>query len=325
MSKVRFARSLFVFWSACLACAHALAAAPDYPAKPVRVILPYAPGGDMDRLARLLTEKLRDKWGQSVVLENFGGAGGNIGAAMVHNAAPDGYTLLFGATAQVVTNKLLYSKLDYDPDNFTPISLVSTSSNVLVANPKVPIDDVPQLIAYAKAHPGKLSYVSGGVGTSTHLATELFSSAAGIKLLHVPYKSSSMGLTDVVAGNVDLGFFTPGLIIKHVQTGRLKLIAVGSSGPNPLFPGVKPVADTVPGVMAGTWYAFVAPPHTPADIAQKISAAVADILKQPDVVRTMADLNIEPIGSTPAEMKTFVDQERQRWGEVIRSNHIKAE
>ena len=325
MRKFEYGRFLCALTGSLLLVASTYVEAQSYPNKPIKIVMPYAPGGEMDRIARIFAEKFKDKLGQTTIVENRGGAGGNIGAEMTINAPPDGHTLMFGATAQVVTNKLLYQKLNYDPDTFSPISLVSSSSTVLVAHPKVSFDTTAQLIASAKANPSKISYVTGGVGTSTHLSTELFANAAGIKLLHVPYKSSSVALPDIISGQVNMGFFAPSLVIPLVREGRLKVIAVGSEKRNSLFPNVPALSETVPGIVAVTWYAMVAPPSTPPAIVNRLAVTIKEILAMPDVSKQFADLNIEVIGSTPAEMAIFVQQERERWTNVIRSTGIKAE
>lgn len=302
-----------------------LASAQQYPTRPIKIIMPYAPGGEMDRIARMFADKFRDRWGQAAIVENRAGAGGNIGAEALFAAPPDGYTLMLGATAQVVTNKLLYSKINYDPDAFAPISLVSSSATVLVAHPSLPASNIPQLLAYAKANPGKVSYATGGIGTSTHLSTELFAAAAGIKLLHIPYKSSSTAVPDMISGQVNIGFFAQSLVLPHVRAGRLKFLAVGGQKRNPIVPEVPTLSETLPGTVALTWYAMVAPPGTPTAITNQISTAIREILAQPDVAKQLTDMNIDIIASTPAEMTSFVNAERTRWTKVIRENGIRAE
>lgn len=295
-------------------------------ANPVSIVLPYTPGGDMDRIGRLLAEKLTPQLGTTVIFENFGGAGGNIGTARVFNASPDGHTILFGATAQVLTNKLLYSKMTFDPDRLSPVVLVSSNAMVLVANPKFEANDVRELIVLAKKRPGALNYVSGGVGTSSHLAMELFSSAAGVKMLHVPYKSSSVAVNDVVAGNADLGFFSTGIVTPYINSGRLKVLGVGGTTPFPQFPSAKPISDALPGVVVGnSWHALMAPPGTALPIRRKLADAVTEIIKSPDVVQAMRNIDFVPIGGTPEELEEFVSKERDRWEKLIRDNNIRIE
>jgi len=324
MWNSRCGKLLRISLAGLLVLGSAMASAQQYPARAIKIIMPYAPGGEMDRMARMFADKFRDRWGQPAIVENRAGAGGNIGAEALFNAPPDGYTLMLGATAQVVTNKLLYDKINYDPDAFAPISLVSSSATMLVAHPSLPASNIAQLVAHAKANSGKVSYATGGIGTSTHLSTELFAAAAGVKLLHVPYKSSSTAVPDVISGQVNIGFFAQSLVLPHVRSGRLKLLAVGGQKRNPSVPEVPTLSETVPGAVALTWYAMVAPPGTPPAITNQLSTAIREILAQPDVVKQLTDMNIEIIASSPADMTSFVNAERVRWTKVIRDNGIRA-
>jgi tripartite-type tricarboxylate transporter receptor subunit TctC len=300
-------------------------AAQDYPSKPIKVVVPHPPGGTTDLMARTIGEKLREKWGQMVIVENRAGAGGNIGAEMVWRAAPDGYTLLLSAPGPLAVNKKLYSKLSYDSDTFVPISVVSKSHSVLVVNPKLAAGTVPQLIAFAKGNPDRLNYASSGNASTPHLAAELFKSMAGVQIAHLPYKGSGPALKDVVAGHVDMVFVEMSLALPHIRSGKVRALGIGSEQRKPVMPDVPAVSETLPGFISVTWFGLAAPPKTPPAIANKLSAAIDEALKHPDVAKRLADLNIEAGGGTPADMAQFMKQESERWGAVIRASGITAD
>ncbi len=309
-----------------VALAHGLAAyAQEYPTKTVKLVVPYAAGGGGDIVARIVAEKLQAKWGQTVIVENRVGAGGNVGAEAAFRATPDGYTLLLTPQGPLVVNKALYPKLAFDPDAFLPVSLLAAAYGVLVVHPKVAATSVQQLIALARANPDRLNYASSGTGTTAHLAGELFKSAADIKLVHVPYKGTGPALTDLLAGQVDMMFAEVSAAGAHIRDGRLRALAVGSEKQNPLLPGVASLSDTVPGMVVMTWYGLVAPPGTPAPVVNKLVASIAEVMKQPDVIRRMQELSVVGIGNTPAEFALFMKQERERWGKVVRETGAKAE
>jgi tripartite-type tricarboxylate transporter receptor subunit TctC len=292
--------------------------AQDYPHKPIKIIVPVPPGGGADRIARLVADGLQKKLGQPVIVENRSGAAGNIGADGVAKAAPDGYTLLASPPGPLVVNKSLYPKLSYDSDAFVPVSLMATTPFVLVVPPKLAAENLQQLIAFAKANPDRLNYASGGPGTTSHLAAELFKSMAGVKIVHVPYKGTGPALTDLLGGQVEMLFLEFGTALQYVRTGKLRALAVGGAKRNPLLPDVPAVAEQLPGFVAVTWHGMVAPPKTPPAIANLLSHAVAETLQQPEVAKRLLDLSIDAVGSTPAEMTQFVRQEDKRWGNVIR-------
>jgi tripartite-type tricarboxylate transporter receptor subunit TctC len=295
------------------------ALAQEYPAKTITIVVPLAAGGGTDLLARVLAAKLRDRFGQPVIVENRSGAAGNIGADAVFKAAPDGYTLLFTQPGPLVVNKALYAKLPFDPDQFVPVALVSQQDILLTVNPKVPANTLQELIAYARANPGKLNFGSSGAGSAPHLAAELFNSMAGVKMVHVPYKGSAESQTATLAGQVDLTFFAFSSALRHVKAGKLRGIAVGAPRRNPQLPGVPAIAEVLPGYSATSWTALVAPPGTPAPVAQKLSQAVSEIVKQPDVQSRLVDAGDEPLDVSPAQMAAFLREEAQRWGTLIRA------
>ena len=299
--------------------------AQEYPTKPITIVVPFPPGGGVDRAGRLVGEKLRDKWGQPVVVENRPGAAANIGAAYVAKAPPDGHTLLFTSPGPLVVNKTMFANLNYDPDQFVPVTVLMSGANMLTVHPKLGVNNLQQFLAYAKANPDKLNYGTQGAGSTAHLATELLQSSAGIRMVHVPYKGTGPAVADLLAGQVEVMFLEYANAGPHVRAGRLKLIAVGSEKRHPLLPDIPSLNEIVPGFVSTNWTAVVAPPGTPAPIAAKLSSTMAEILKQPEVAKQLQDLNNDPIGNTPEEMAAFVRQEAKRWGDVIRNAGIKAD
>jgi tripartite-type tricarboxylate transporter receptor subunit TctC len=299
--------------------------AQTYPARPIKIIVPSPGGATTDTLARIIAEKLQEKWGQPVIVDDRGGAAGNIGAEEAIKSAPDGYTLLFSYPAPLVVNKTLYAKLSYDPDSFVPVSLVASVPLVLAINPNLAASNVQQLIALAKAHPNQLNYASQGYGTSGHLAGELFKSMAGVEIVHVPYKGSSPALTDLLGGQVQMMFIELSTVLGQIKAGKLRALAVGSETRNQYLPNVPAMAEVLPGYQASTWFGMVAPPGTPAEIVDKISSAVAEAIHEPDVVKRFVDISANAVGDTPAQMAVFLRQERERWGKVIRESGAKAE
>ncbi len=314
---------------AALFCFSALTATPvpaqDYPSKPIRIVVPLAAGGGTDLLARVLAEKLRERFGQPVTVENRSGAAGNIGADAVFHSPPDGYTLLFTQPGPLVVNKALYARLAYDPDQFVPVALVSQQDIMLAANPAVPANDLQELIAYARANPGKLNFGSSGAGSAPHLAAELFCSMAGLKMVHVPYKGAGESMAATLGGQVDLTFFAFSTALRNTRAGKLRAIAVGGAKRNPQAPEVPSIAEAIPGYSAASWTGMVAPPDTPAPVVQKLAAAVAEIVKMPDVHKRLVDAGDEAFDSTPDKMAAFMRDERQRWGELIRKIGVTAQ
>lgn len=314
-----------LLFAAALAFALNAQAQQDYPSKAIAITVPFPPGGGVDRAARLVGEKLRDKWGQPVVIENRPGAAANIGAAYVAKAAPDGYNILFTSPGPLVVNKTMFANLNYDPDQFVPVTVLMSGANMLIAHPKLGVNTLRELVAYLKSNPGKVNYGTQGAGSSAHLATELFQSLAGVKMVHIPYKGTGPAVADLLAGQIEVMFLEYANAGPHVRAGKLKLLATGSEKRNPRLPDVPALSEMLPGFESSNWTAVVAPPGTPPAIAQKLSAAIAESLKLPDVAKQLQDLNNEPIGSTPEQMARFVRDESKRWGDIIRSAGIKAE
>ncbi len=305
-----------------LAFFHVTACAQDYPGKLIRIIVPTAPAGGVDTVARIIAQKLQDKWGVSITVENRAGASGAIGAEFVFRAAPDGYTLLVGTPGALVTNKLLFTKLAYDSDAFAPVSVIAEGPQVLVAHAKVGVDSLPKLITLAKANPGRLNYGSAGNGTVPHLAMELLKATAGVQIVHVPFKGNAPALANLLAGQVDMMIDAIGTTLGGVRAGTLRALAVTSAKRHPGLPGVPTVSEVLPGFLAVVWYGMVAPPGTPPAITGKLSAAVAEALKQPDAAKRLHDMNIDPVGNTPAEMAAFLRRESEVWGTIIRTAGI---
>jgi tripartite-type tricarboxylate transporter receptor subunit TctC len=322
-------RKAFLSAFACASLAFAAAAsaqdASSYPSKPIRFIVPVPPGGGTDALARIVAEGLRAKWGHAVVVENRAGAGGNIGAEAVYKSDPDGYTLLFTAGGVLSTNKQLYGNVNFEPEAFTPVSIVAANYSVLVVHPKVAADSVQQLITYARANPDRLDYASPGSGTGSHLTAELFKAMAGVKIAHIPYKGTGPALSDLVGGQVVTMFGELGSVLPHVRAGKLKALAVTSEKRNPSLPDVPTVSEVLPGFVATPWNGAVAPPKTPSAVAARLSLGIAETLKQPDIAKRLADRNFEAVGSTPQEMAAYLRQEIDRWSKVIRAIGVKAD
>jgi len=294
-----------------------------YPNRPVRMIVPLSAGGSADVIPRIVAEKLTAKFGQPFVVENRPGATGGVGAEAVAKADPDGYTLLATTPPVLVINQSLYAKINYDPRAFVPVSIVSALSNALAVRPNAPFSSVEGLITYAKANPNKLNYASPGVGSSQHLAMEWLKTLAGITITHVPYNGTGPALNDLVAGHVDLMFAGTVSVLPLLAGNRLRAIAVDSEKRIVELPDVPTVAETFPGYVVTSWNAVVAPPKTDAAIVAKLSAAIAEAVRLPDVDRRLRDLAAIPVGSTPAEAAARIEQER--WRAIITSAGIKAQ
>lgn len=297
------------------------ATAQEFPSRPVRLVVSFAPGGSVDVVARLLGQKLSEKWGQQVMVDNRPGAGGNLSAEIVAHAPADGHTLYL-CSASFVVNPSLYGKTAYDPvGDFAPVSLVSLVQNVLVANPRVPAESVRALVALAKARPGQITYASTGSGTSGHLVMELFKSMTGIDLVHVPYRVVGQAQSDLIAGQVLLWFPTAPGALPHINAGRMKALAVAGAQRSPALPAVPTVSEAgVAGFEASTWYAMLAPARTPRRIVERINVDVVAILKQPDVQERLPGLGIEIVGSSPEELARHVKSEMPKWARVVKQS-----
>lgn len=318
-SKFSLIRRLLV---ASLATA-AFAAHAAYPERPITIVVPYAPGGAADAMARVIAAKLGPKLGTSVIVDNRAGASGTIGAAYAAKAAPDGYTVLYDATPYAI-NPHLFPRMPYAADALQPLSLVLTMPNMLVTKADSPYKTVADLVAAAKAQPHKINFASGGAGTVQRLAAELFRQKLGLDMVHVPYKSGGPAITDTMAGQVDFMFATVAASYPLVSSGKLRALAATSPQRSPRLPDVPTVAETVvPGYEAYEWNGMLLPAKTPKDIADKLQKALAEVLKDDEVLQRMKDLGAQPIGSTPAAFADFLKKEDAKWGEVVRKGDIK--
>lgn len=323
--RVPLLAALFAF--AAFSFATALpASAQEYPNRSIKIVVPFPAGGSADLIPRIVGEKLSLKWGQAVIVENRVGAAGNIGAELVFRAEPDGYTLLSAPPPPLVINASLYANLAFDPTQFVPVSVMASIPNVLLVNPGVGAGSVQDLIAFAKAAPDRLNYASQGSGSTSHLTAEMFKSmAGGLKITHIPYKGTAPALADLLAGQIDIMFDNLGVSLQHVKSGRLKALAVCSEKRIAALPDVPALSEFLPGFVAIAWFGVVAPPKTPAPIADKLSAAIAEALRLPDVQKRFAELSAEPLGLSPAQMAAFMKLDAARWREVIRSAGVKAD
>jgi tripartite-type tricarboxylate transporter receptor subunit TctC len=288
-----------------------------FPSKPVRIVVPFPPGGGADTLTRIMEPKLAAIWGQPIIVENRPGASGHIGADFVARSAPDGTTLLMSSTASLTEKNV---------DQFAPVSLVSASAYVVTAHPNVTADSIRQLIVLAKANPGKLSFASSGTGAASHLAGELFKAMAGVDFLHVPYKGTGQAVTDLVAGHVDLMFAPPQTVMPYVQTGRLTAFAVTSAKRSETLPELPTVAESgVPGYEAAGWFGLLAPAATPKAIVAKLSADVNRVLAEREVRRKMLDLGSDPAGDSPEEFARFIRADQAKWSKLMKERGITAQ
>jgi tripartite-type tricarboxylate transporter receptor subunit TctC len=317
-------RILIILVLAWLAPALALAQA-DFPSWTIKIIVPLAPGGTADILPRIIGEKLSGRFGQPVVIENRAGGGQHIGTEAVARAEPDGYTLLASAAGPLVINPSLYPSLSYDPAAFAPVTIMASLPYVLVVNPRVPVSNVAELVAYAKANPNKLNYAAPGGGSQTQLAVEWLKILSATKMTYVPYKGSAPAVADLVAGHVDLMFDNFGNSLQHIRAGRLRALAIANEQRLAEFPDLPVMAETYPGFVATSWFALLAPPKTPAAILDRLWQAVAEALRMPEVEARMRGIGASPGGSTPAATAAFLRQETERWSKVIAQANIKPE
>ena len=297
-------------------------AAQNYPEKPIRMITPYAPGGGSDTLARVLGQKLYEAWGQPVVVDNRPGGGGIIGAETVARGIADGYTLLVTPSAVLTINPHLYSKLRYDTfRDFAPITMATNSPYFLVVHPKIPAANVKELIAYAKANPGKMNYSSSGSGSSTHLAGVLFSNMAGVEIVHIPYKGAAPATVDLLAGSIQMRFASVVPILPHVKSGRVRGIAISSPRRYGPLPDVPTIAESgLPGYSVESFYAVVAPAGTSRAIIAKLNAELVRNLKTPEVTAHMAADGAEVIASTPDALATALREDYARWAKPVKDS-----
>ncbi len=300
-------------------------AAQPYPAKPVKIVVPFAAGGAVDIITRVLADKMQPALGQQIVVEPVVGAGGNIGSANVAKAAPDGYTLLMATTGTHTINPGLYKAMPFDAvRDFAPITVIASVPNLLVVHPSVPAKDVRELVALAKAQPGKLNFASFGHGTSNHLSGELFKSVAGVDVVHVPYKSAPQAVLELVGGQVSLAFVNAPLALPQVRAGKLRALAVTGAQRSPAIPDLPTMAEAgLPDFVVESWYGLMAPAGTPEPVIRKLHRDTLAVLATPDLAEAFAKQGADVITSTPAEFGMMIAREKDRWAEVIRKSGAK--
>jgi tripartite-type tricarboxylate transporter receptor subunit TctC len=320
-----FGKMMAAIAIAALSCVPAAAA--DYPAKPITLIIGFAPGGPSDVLARIVTRKMEEVLKQPFVIENRPGAGGSIAGNAVARATPDGYTLLLATGSLLAINVSLYKNLGYDPEkDFEPITLIGTQTNVLYTHPSVPAKSLAELIAYAKANPGKLSFGSGGIGTPAHLAGELLKMEAKIDMTHVPFRGTGPALQNVIAGHVPMAFNPPPPLLPHIESGAIRAIAVSTLKRTAALPEVPTIAEQgFPGFDATTWHAIVAPAGTPKEVIATLHGAITATLNDGEARKALTDLGVDVAGNSPEELRAYVKTEIPKWAAIVKASGAKAE
>jgi tripartite-type tricarboxylate transporter receptor subunit TctC len=318
---------LYRIFCLCLAATALPAFAQGYPGKPIKYVVPYPPGGPLDTVARLLAQKVSERIGQPVIVENKPGAGGNIGADAVAKSPADGYTILMGAVATHAINPTLYGKIPYDPvKDFAPITLIGVTPNVLVVNATLPVKDVREFIAYAKSNPGKLNFGSGSSGSAGHLAGELFKSMAGVDMTHIPYKGAAPAMQDLIAGQIQLMFDNMASALPQVKGGKIRALAVTTPRRSIYAPDLPTIAESgLPGFDVSTWFGLFAPANTPREAVALLHDEFVRALALPEVKERMANLGIEPVGNNPEEFAAYIKTEAAKYGEVIRKSGAKVD
>ena len=295
------------------------ALAQGYPVRPIRIIAPFPPGGGADIILRALGPRMAQALGQPVIIDNHAGGGGTIGTKLAAAATPDGYTLVLGLTGTLAINPGLYPDLSYDPQkDFTPVALLATGANVLVAHPRLGIRSIDELIAYAKLHPGKLTYASSGVGGAPHLAGVLLGSMAGVELVHIPYKGGAQATADLLGGHVSLMFAGLGAAISNIQSGKLRALGVASPGRSSLLPDVPAIGESLPGFSAVTWFGILAPSGTPAPIVARLSEVILEIAASRDFARQLEVEGYEVSAGSPQAFATLIASDKAKWADIIR-------
>ncbi len=300
-------------------------AAQNYPTRPVRFIVPFAPGGNTDVQGRLIAQKLTETWNQQVVVDNRAGAGGTVGVEMLAKAPADGYTIALASFGNILVGPSLFPKLGYDPmKDLAPVVLVSQPPGLLVVNPALPVKNIGDLIAYAKANPGKLNYGSAGNGTWNHLFAEHFKALTGIQMTHIPYKGANPAVTDVIGGQIQLSFAPFPAAVPQIKSGRLRVLGVTSAQRSPVLPDVPTVAESgLPGYSAATWFAVLAPAKTPQIIIVKLNTDINAALLRPEVKAAFAADGTEPAGGTPEQLRESMRAGIKQWGELVRKLDVK--
>mgnify|MGYP001573040734 FL=1 len=307
-----------------LAGASAFASAQAYPTRPIRLVVPYPAGGGGDLLARPLAQSLTETLGQQVIVENRGGAGGNLGMELVAKSPPDGYTLVLGLTAQFAVNPSLYPKMPYDPvKDFAPVTLLVRNPYILLVHPTLPVRSVKELIALAKARAGQLAFASAGNGSGAHLSGEMLKTMAGIDIVHVPYKGAAPAITDLIAGQVPVSFTVWRSSGPHVKSGRLRALGVSTANRAPALPDLPAIAETLPGYDLPVWYGVAAPAGTPREIIARLNAEILRTLATPDSRKRMAMDAAEPIGGTPEQFGDYIRSEIVKYAKIVKESGAK--
>jgi tripartite-type tricarboxylate transporter receptor subunit TctC len=318
---------LLLWLTACAAAgAHAAQPTGDYPARPIRFIVPYAPGGNGDIVSRIVAQRLSLALGQQVVIDNRAGAGGNLGAEIAAHAPPDGHTIVLGTNTHAI-NMSLYAKPGYDLiRDFAPIGLVSSAPMVLIVHPSLPVKSVKDLIAHAKRMPSKLNYATGGNGSSAHVITELFASLSGVELTHVAYKGAAQATTDLISGQVQVMFNATATALAHMQAGRVRGLAISTAARSPLAPGLPTVAESgLPGFEASIWQGLLAPARTPPAIVGRLHAEVTGVLGRAETKEQLGSQGVDAMPSTPSEFAVYIRAEIAKWSKVVRSSGARVE
>ena len=300
--------------------------AQQYPAKPIRLIVPFVAGGSADVLSRVLAQRLTQQYGQQMVVENRPGSGGHVGAEAAARATPDGYTIVFG-TIGIHAAYTIYSKLNYDPSrDLQPVSMYADVPNILIVHPSVPVKNVKEFIALAKCNPGRLNFGTAGSGSSTHMAGEWFKLYTGVNLTHVPYKGSAQAMQDLLGGQIELMFENLPTAIAQVRAGKVRSLGMTSRERSPSMPEVPTLAETgVPGFEATAWFTIAAPAKVPADIIRKLNTDMNAFLKAPEMQQRWIDMGVVPLGGSPADAEKFFVVEREKWGKVIKAAGIRGD
>jgi tripartite-type tricarboxylate transporter receptor subunit TctC len=320
---MRFARVLAIL--AALCCAGAAAAADAWPSRPIKVVVPFTAGGSTDTVARILAEKLTPRLGEPVIVENKAGAGGAIGSDFVARSAPDGYTLLVGTSSTMAIAPWVYTKLAYNPTrDFAPVSLMGTADIMIVVNSRVPVRSVKELLAYAKANPGKLTFASGGNGSISHLLGEYFDQMAGVKMLHIPYKGDAQMVTDLIGGQVDMAFGTAVAFLPHVKSGKVVALAVTNPKRSTTLTELPTVSESgVPGYAAVQWFGIAAPTGTPPEVIRRLNEEIRAVLAMPEVRARFSELGFDVVGDSPEQFAAFLRDENAKWKKIAEVSGIR--
>jgi len=328
LSKRDFLSACAALGFGALAAGRAAAQTAAYPRRPIKIVIPFAPGGPTEFILRLIADRLTTMLGQAVVIENRpGGAGGTVGAKSVAVAEPDGYTLLFSSPGPLVTAAAIYKNLDYDPiKSFAPIAMVIYAPQMLAVHPSLPVSSLPELVAYAKSNPGKIAFGSSGHGTQPHMLGEMLKLMAGINIIHVPYRGAGRSVTDVLAGQVQMIFETTAILLPHVEGGRLRALAMATEARSPLLPNVPTAAENgYPKLLASFWSGLLAPAGTPAAIVEKLNTAVNEILKSKEAQTGLARLGAEAKIGSSQDFAAFIAVETPRWAAIANATGIKVD